>query len=274
MASETVPTLVAAGAMVAGGSLGGWQLWRCWTGRTRRWVRRPGETVLVLTWGPFGVLLLLGTGVFILLGEPVGVAVGGVFCVAGFVLLVPGLLYQFFRPGWWGPRWFRELPAAARTPDVSDAITAVGVAFGARPEPASETIAAGQAVAFGPQVGRWRATFIDDPDAQAPAHALAIPGGVSGVLTLYRGGLVFAADRWEDQLRRAPTVLAVPLAEVGGGRVASAGAGPDGLRRRAKSRVRRARLVIGTGRGDLVFETGAARRIAARVAELIGGRVW
>lgn len=248
-------------------------LWRCWSGRSRGWARSDSSRVLVLTFAPFTGLLLLGTGLSALLGEPAGTVAAAVLVPPAFLLLIPGLIYMLFGGRWWGPRWFRRLSPGELEPDLTDVQTALSVAFATRPGFSSRDAAAQQAAGFGERLTRWRANYIYDPDTLQRPHALTVRGGAGGTLTLYRGGLSFAGNKWEDRLRLVPTVLTIPAAEILEARVVPARAGADGVRRKGFLwRSLFPRLVVTTRDQHHVFETMFAKRAAARVAELSGNR--
>lgn len=245
----------------------------CWSGRSRGWARYHGSRVWILGFAPFVGLILLGTGLLGLLGETVGGVAAAVLIPAAFVLLVPGLIYLFREPRWWGPRWFRRLSPRERQPDIMDAQTALAVALATRPGFASRDQAARQAADFGDRFARWRANHIHDPDTLERAHGLAVRGGSRGVLTLYRGGLTFAANRWEDALRNEPTVLAIPAVQVRRTRTVPARAGADGVRRPGvRWRSLFPRLVVTTPDQEYLFEVMFASRAAARIAAVCGGQ--
>ena len=94
--------------MTLGGAAFLWYLWRCWAGRSRGWTRHGAGQVMVLGPGPSAGFFTLGTGLFWLLGDPVGLYLGTSLFLVAFVLLLPGLGYLLFAPRWWGPRWLRQ----------------------------------------------------------------------------------------------------------------------------------------------------------------------
>lgn len=223
--------------------------------------------------GPFGALMLLGTGLVLLLGEPFGAAVAAPLYGCALVLLAPGLLYHLFRPRWWGPRWFRELAPEQCEPDLSDPHTALSALLSRRREVHSGVAAEVYAGAFGGRLARWRANLIYDPDTRQRAHGLTVRGGIGGVLALHQGGLVFAGNWAEDRLRQEPTVLAVPMSDIRGARVVPARAGVDGVPRPGflhRSLFRR--LVVDTSADALLFEVRRAERVAALLAKVTGTR--
>jgi hypothetical protein len=84
-------------------------LWQRWTGRSRHWAARGGSHGFILGLGPPAGLFLLGIGLAGLLPTPVGPALGLILAMAALALLVPGLIYVFGEPRWWGPRWYRRM---------------------------------------------------------------------------------------------------------------------------------------------------------------------
>ncbi len=243
----------------------------CWTGRLRGWTRRAWWDQWVLGFAPGLGALVLGVGLLRLFGKPVGPVIGSVLVLAGFVLLVPGMVYVFFEPRWWGPRWFRRLSARERRPDIRDPLTALMVAGSAGPRCSSWKDAARAATAYGPVTGRWRAGHVYDPDTRDRAHGMAWRGTVTGTLTLYRAGLSFAGAPFEDTLRGEPSVIALASGDIVSARVVPPRAGPDGVPRRGILwRSLLPRVVIETKTsGEYVFEVTFAKRVAARVAETV-----
>lgn len=251
---------------------------RCWSGRNRKWARRQWSPELVLGVLPFFGPIMLGAGLYGLLGKPVGEVLGVGLTTVAFVLAPPCLIYLVFHPRWWGPRWFRRLTPAERTPDLDDPFTALLVGLSSRARFSSARLAAkdvgraGSAMA----VASWRAGYVYDPTTTGRAHGLAGRGTVHGRLTLYPGGVTFAANRLEDRLRATPTVVVLPAADITGVRIVPARADADGVRHRGpRWRSLLPRLVIDTSplTGDgqrYLFEVSRAHVVAARIQVLAG----
>lgn len=219
-----VPFLAGAGFLL--------YVWWCWSGRSRRWATRAFMDVLVLWCLPTLGVILIAFAVKVVVSDPVGdlllwvgVAVGWL----GFVAAVLELLGV--QPRWWGPRWYHDLQASNPQPDLQDPLTAV-VTSAMAPAPFSSDRTAARVFGEAPVV-RWRGKYVHDPDTRHREHGFAVPGAVGGHLTLYPGGLTFAASATEDSLRDRPTVVAVSAAQVLGTRVVPAWAGADGSSARA-----------------------------------------
>jgi hypothetical protein len=247
--------------------------WRCWSGRSRAWVRRTWSPQVVLGLLPGLGFAALAAGVQVMVGPWAGPVVA-VLMTIGFVLLVLGIVYIVFEPSWWGPRWFRRLPARDRMPDISDPLTAATVGFSRRPAAASgEQVRRAAGRLGGRPVARWGGGYVYDPDTSERAHGMARRGTVMGDLTLYPHGLTFAAKRWEDVLRDEPTVLVLPSDEIRTVRVVPARAGADGETRRGRLwRSVYPRLVVESTGGRYVFDVafGGAARAASRIGALVG----
>jgi hypothetical protein len=247
-------------------------VWWCWSGRSRRWATRAFMDVLVLWCLPALGVVQIAFAVKVVVSDPVGdlllwvgVAVGWL----GFIAAVPGLLGV--QPRWWGPRWYHDLQATNPQPDLQDPLTAV-VTSAIVSAPFSSDYKAAHVFGEAP-VARWRGSYVHDPDTRHREHGLAVPGAVGGHLTLYAGGLTFAASATEDSLRdRSTTLVVVPAAEVIGARVVPARAGADGVVR--KGWFRRSlypRLVVDTRVGPLLFEVVGAKRKAAKISTVLRG---
>jgi len=239
----------------------------CWTGRSRAWARRTAGRQWVLGIGPPFGLLLLGGGLAALLGRPAGTTTGTVLFLAAMLALLPCGLFLLFEPAWWGPGWYRRRSPAQRTPDLSDPYTAVVTGLARSP---ARPAAPPAAHSFGDLVTAVRATYVYDPDTLARPHGLTPRGGVTGRLSLHHGGLVFVASEWAERLGAGPGHVVVPMADVTAVRVVPARAGADGVPRPGVAyRSLFRRLVVETGTDSYVFEVGRARRLAARVAQLM-----
>jgi hypothetical protein len=252
-----VPFLAGAGILV--------YVWWCWSGRSRRWATRAFTNQLVYAILPGLGLFLIAAAVKNMVGDPAGellVAVATAVGLLGFIALL-------FEPRWWGPRWYHDLQAGNPQPDLSDRLTAVWVSSTA-PAPFGSDLKVAQAFGETP-VARWRGDCVYDPDTRHREHGLAVPGAVAGHLTLYPGGLTFAASATEDSLRDRSTVVVVPAAEVVGARVVPARAGADGVVRRGVLwRSLYPRLVVDTRAGSLLFEVAGAKAKAAKITETFG----
>lgn len=262
-------------ATVVGALLVGYAI-RCWSGRNRRWARRQWSPELVLGVLPFFGPIVLGAGLYGLLGKPVGEALGVGLTAVAVVLTPPCLIYLMFHPRWWGPRWFRRLTPAQRRPDLGHPFTALLFALSAHARFSSARQAADaveQAAPVSAEV-RWRSGYVYDPTATERPHGLAPRGTVRGYLTLYPDAVTFAASRREDVLRGTPTVLVLPAAEIVDARVVRHGATADGVRQdNASWHSLLPRLVIETrpaadGRRQYLFDVSRAGTVAARISAL------
>jgi hypothetical protein len=242
-------------------------VWRCWSGRSRRWATRAFTNQMVYALLPGMGAILVAFAVKVVFGDPLGnllMAVAVVVCILGLVALI-------FEPRWWGPRWYHDLHASNPQPDLQDPLTAV-VTSATVPAPFSSRLKAARAFGETP-VARWRGSYVHDPDTRHREHGLAAPGAVGGHLTLYPGGLTFAATATEDSLRDQSTVVVVPAAEVIRARVVPARAGADGvIRKGVMWRSLYRRLVVDTRAGPLLFEVAGAKAKAAKITETLGLR--
>jgi hypothetical protein len=258
-----VPFLAGVGMLV--------YVWWCWSGRSRRWASRAFMDVMVLWSLPTLGVILIAFAVKVVLSDLVGdllmwvgVAVGWL----GFIAAVLGLLGVQAR--WWGPRWYHDLQTSNPQPDLSDRLTALWISSTV-PAPFSSDRKAAQAFEEAP-VARWRGNYVYDPDDRHRTHGLAVPGAVAGHLTLYRGGLTFAASAAEDSLRDRSTTLVVSAAKVTGVRVVPARAGADGVVRKGWMwRSLSPRLVVDTRAGPLLFEVVGARHKAVKISTVLLG---
>jgi hypothetical protein len=252
-----VPFLAGAGILL--------YVWRCWSGRSRRWATQAFTNQMVYALLPGMGAILVAFAVKTVLGDPLGnllVAAAVVVCFLGLVALV-------FEPRWWGPRWYHDLQASNPQPDLNDGLTALWVSSTA-PALFSSDLKATQAFGETP-VARWTGNYVYDPDDRRRTHGLAVPGAVAGHLTLYPGGLAFAARATEDSLRNRSTVVVVPAAEVIGAHVVPARAGADGVVRKGVLwRSLYPRLVVDTRTGPLLFEVAGAKAKAAKIMQTLG----
>ena len=259
--------MIAALVTLAGAALLALAAWG-WAGRTHRarwWVGRPFGPQLVLGVTPGLGLILLGAGILALAGTFAALLVA-LPVLLGAVLELAGMFDLL--PRWWGPRWYRELPAGRRGLDTSGALAAAMTGFLGRPGVTSAGKAAARFGARAP-IASWRAGWVYDPDTDERAHGMSRRGTIDGRLTLYPGGIVFAASRAEDVLRERTTVVAVASADITDVRVVPARAGADGRPRRGVlHRSWFPRLVVHTADAAHVFDVawGRARRVAERLA--------
>jgi hypothetical protein len=253
-----VPLLAGAGTL--------FHVWRCWSGRSRRWATQAFTNQLVYAILPGLGAVLVAFGVVVLVGGPVGdllMAVAVVICLLGVVALV-------FEPRWWGPGWYHELRRSDPQPDLQDPLTAL-VTGATTPAAAFSSQAEAARALGGAAVARWRGNYVHDPDARQREHGLGAPGAVGGHLLLYPGGLAFAASALEDRLRDRPTVVVVPAAEVITARVVPARAGADGVVRKGiVGRSLYPRLVVDTRSGSLLFDVVGAKAKAAKIMQTLG----
>jgi hypothetical protein len=108
-----IPVLAGAGIL--------FYVWRCWSGRSRRWATQAFTNQLVYAILPGLGAVFVAFGVMMLVGDPVGdllMAVAIVVCLLGVVALV-------FEPRWWGPEWYHELLRRDPQPDLHDPLTAL-----------------------------------------------------------------------------------------------------------------------------------------------------
>jgi hypothetical protein len=252
-----IPLLAGAGILL--------YVWYCWSGRSRRWATQAFTNQLIYAILPGLGAVFVAFGVMMLVGDPAGslvMAVAVTVCLLGLVALV-------FEPRWWGPRWYHELARSDPQPDLHDPLTAL-VTSATTPAPFSSQAEAAQALG-GTAVARWRGSYVHDPDARHRDHGIAAPGAIGGHLTLYPGGLAFAASAIEDRLRDRPTVVVVPAAEVLTARVVPARAGTDGVVRRGiLGRSLYPRLVVDTRSGSLLFDVAGAKAKAAKIMQTLG----
>jgi hypothetical protein len=253
-----VPFLAGAGILL--------YVWWCWSGRSRRWGTRVFMDLMVLWCLPTMGVFLVAFAVKIVVSDPAGdllVAVATAVGLLGFVALL-------FEPRWWGPRWYHDLQASNPQPDLRDPLTAVSVSSTV-PAPFSSDRKAAHAFGETSALAWWRGNYVHDPDTRHREHGLAVPGAVGGHLTLYPGGLTFAASATEDSLRDQSTVVVVPGAEVTGAWVVPARAGADGVVRKGWMwRSLYPRLVVDTRAGPLLFEVAGARAKAAKITATLG----
>jgi hypothetical protein len=110
-------------------------VWRCWSGRSRRWATRAFTNQMVYALLPGMGAILVAFAVKVVFGDPLGnllMAVAVVVCFLGLVALI-------FEPRWWGPRWYHDLQASNPQPDLQDPLTAV-VTSAAVPAPFSSRL--------------------------------------------------------------------------------------------------------------------------------------
>jgi hypothetical protein len=256
-----IPFLVGVGMLV--------YVWRCWSGRSRRWATRVYGDVMVLlalpTLGVFSIAFAV---------KMVSDSAGSLLVTLATIIGLLGLIAMGFeaigvQPRWWGPGWYHDVQASNWKPDLSHRPTAALVSSTV-PAPFSSDRNAAQAFE-GMPVARWWANYVWDPDEGRRAHGLSPPGGVLGHLTLYPSGLTFAANAREDSLRDRSTVVMRSAAEVIGARVVPARAGADGVLRKGWwQRSPLPRLVVDTRTGSLLFEVVGAKAKAARISDTLG----
>jgi hypothetical protein len=253
-----VPILAGAGTL--------FYVWRCWSGRSRRWATQAFTNQLVYAILPGLGAVLVAFGVVALVGGPVG----NLLMAAAVVLCLLGLVVLVFEPRWWGPRWYHELRRSGPEPDLQDPLTALVTGATTPAAPFSSQAEAAEALG-GTAVARWRGSYVHDPDARHREHGLAAVGAVGGHLLLYPGGLAFTANALEDRLRDRPTVVVVPAAEVITARVVPARAGVDGVVRKGiVGRSLYPRLVVDTRSGSLLFDVVGAKAKAAKILQTLG----
>jgi hypothetical protein len=243
-----------------------------WAGRSRMarwWVGRPFGPQLVLGLLPGLGLLVLGGGLLALAGTAVALAVA-LPMLLGAVLELAGM--SSLLPGWWGPKWYRQLPRDRREfdPERSAAAAAI-VGFLGRPGVTSSAEASARFGRAKP-VASWRAGWVYDADTDQRIHGMSHKGTIDGRLTLYPSGVVFAASRAEDTLRGKSTVVAVRGDDITEVRVVPPRAGADGRPR--AGRLYRSwfpRLVVRTTAETYLFDVawGQAGKVAERLYTLI-----
>jgi hypothetical protein len=267
------PTASHVVVVIIGAALLGLAIW-AWLGRTRRsrwWVRSPYGDQVMLGVVPgiglivfcVGLLTLTGPWITLLIALPVLFGAALEFSVI-FARL----------PRWWGPKWFREMSEAERRADPSNAFAAAVVGLTEQPGVVSTREAASRFGGDKP-LGSWRGGWVYDPDTDERAHGMSRKGTVDGRLTLYPSGIVFAASRAEDALRRKGTVVAVRTDDIVDVRVVPARAGADGTQRKGVLyRSVFARLVVQTTETAHVFEVawGRAKVLRDRLADVVPER--
>jgi hypothetical protein len=263
---DTSSALILGAAPILAGAGVLFYVWRCWSGRSRRWATQAFTNQLVYAILPGLGALFVAFGVMMLVGG----RVGDVVMTAAVVVCLLGLVVLVFEPRWWGPRWYHDLRASNPQPDLQDPLTAL--ATGATtPAPLFSSQAEAAEALGGTAVARWRGNYVHDPDARHREHGLAAPGTVGGHLLLYPGGLAFAASAFEDRLRERPTVVVVPATEVITARVVPARAGTDGVVRKGIiGRSLYPRLVVDTQSGSLLFDVVGAKAKAAKILQTLG----
>jgi|tagenome__1003787_1003787.scaffolds.fasta_scaffold20983301_10 hypothetical protein len=172
-----------------------------WTGRWRHLamsVIAPNWTWTVL---PSMALILLTYSLHPLVGDAVG------YVALPFAMW--SVAMAFSDPGWYGPRWWRELdqegePMALEAPDNAYMYAAMGPGLGDEGSlPRAERMMAGATPA-----ARIRGTLVTNRFGRP--SALQKPGVVEGEFLLYPRGIVFAASRTEDKMRRRAVVERLP----------------------------------------------------------------
>jgi hypothetical protein len=245
-----------------------------WRGRSRRsrwWVRSPFGGQVMLGLVPGLGLIILGAGLLTLVG-PWFTAVVALPVLFGAALEFAVIFARL--PHWWGPRWYRRLSESERRADHTHAFAAAVVGLTGCPGVVSAKEAAARYRDDEP-LGSWRGGWVYDPDTDDRTHGMSRKGTVDGRLTLYRSGLVFAASRVEDALRRKGTVIAIDADDIVDVRVVPARAGADGRRRTGVLyRSWFPRLVVETAEIAHVFDVawGRARQVKDRCARFVPER--
>ncbi len=214
----------------------------------------PGLALIVL---PMGILTITGPSLAPLLVPLV---------LFGFLLDLAGMFSLL--PRWWGPRWYRELPASRRDLDPARSpIAAAMLGFGGRPGVVSAREAKARVGRVKP-VASWRGGWVYDPDTDKRVHAMSRKGTIDGRLTLYPSALVFAASRAEDVLRAKSNVLVISTDEISEVHVVPPRAGADGRPRRGTFyRSWFPRVVVRTEEEAFIFDVagGQARKVAEQL---------
>lgn len=154
----------------------------CLTGRYKGWARDSRGPLLVLAGLPGLGLILLVSGVARMLDLTEGVL--GLIGLVGALTLV-ALVITTVRPGWWGPRWYRE-----RVASRSRRLSLLKQPDAARDAAGRFTSEYSEAV--------FEALFDDEPLEHWPAtlvHDLDRGTGHDGQLVLLPGKLVFMGDK-------------------------------------------------------------------------------
>ncbi|HEU0286394.1 MAG TPA: hypothetical protein VFR22_05060 [Nocardioidaceae bacterium] len=245
-----------------------------WRGRSRRsrwWVGSPYGGQVMLGLVPGLGLIILSMGLLTLIG-PWFTAVAGLPILFGAALVLAVIFARL--PRWWGPGWYREMSEAERRADLTNAFAAAVVGLTDRPGVVSAKDAADRYRGDRP-LGSWRGGWVHDPDTDERAHGMSRKGTIDGRLTLYPSGLVFAASRAEDALRRKGTVIAIDTHDIVDVRVVPARAGADGRPRSGVLyRSWFPRLVVETPDVEQVFDVawGRARQVRDRCAGVVPER--
>jgi hypothetical protein len=240
--------------------------YRAWTGRWRSWVgTRQDALVITLYPGAGAGFLLGGLGTLGVIPDdsPIGMVL--------LLILIVGLLFSFWTPKWWGPRWYRERDRDAG-PNLRDPLTAVGYAAvaAAQPRDRQPEHPYPPVEMLGPVLTSWSGSWINGDESAPAAHGLTHAGAVEGKLHLHERGVSFISSRPEELIRGEATGQAFSADEVHGVRVVPRGAGPDGQPREASgARSLFPRLVLDTQLGPQLFEVTSAKRTAARIAETL-----
>ncbi|MGH8793271.1 MAG: hypothetical protein ACRDXX_11575 [Stackebrandtia sp.] len=251
-----------------------------WRGRSRRsrwWVGSAFGPQLMLGVVPGLGLLIFCAGMLTLAegaGSPLFDATAFAVAVALPMLFAVALEFAgifALMPKWWAPRWYRQMSEAERRADTRDAFTAAVVSLGERPGMSSTREAAAKFGDVTPR-GSWRGGWVYDPDTDERTHGMSGKGAVDGRLTVYPTGVVFAASRAEDALRRKGTVVAVDAADIVEVRVVPPRAGADGRQRKGVLyRSLFPRLVVHTSGDAHVFDVawGRAKQVRDELTPII-----
>jgi hypothetical protein len=238
--------------------------WLVWSGR---W-RSLGLSVIAANWAwtslPFMAMVLLSYGL-----QPL---VGNVLYAITFPIAIACVVLLLWEPKWFGPRWWRELdregePMSLDAPDNAYLYAAMGADLGSDGSiPQAERMMAGATLE-----ARVRGTLVTDRFGRP--SALQKPGVVEGEFRLYQRGIVFAATRMEDKMRRRPVVE-----RLAGDRIRHVERLPRGTREGGGRSFRNLGTLVSTtlrivAEGDSwIVETVHGRRLLAEMERLYGVR--
>jgi hypothetical protein len=236
--------------------------WLVWTGR---W-RAPGTDVWQPNWAwttqPFVACMCLAFALEPALGNALWYPV---------VLLIPVMVVFFFwRPKWFGPRWWRERDTSQIDMNYGPNLVAAGLLKPDLGEHGSLATVE-RTMAPAEPFAKLRAALVDDRYGR-PTRAQR-PGIVEGYLLIYERGLAFAATRSEDKFRDQPTILRMPAGALRRARRLPHGVDADGETRMrdVKTRVMPRVRIDGTD-GSWILETRHAGRLLAELERRFGVR--
>jgi hypothetical protein len=234
--------------------------WLVWTGR---W-KAAGTDVWQPNWAwttqPVVSLMCLGFALAPTLGDAVWYPV--------VLALVVAVVFFFWEPDWFGPRWWRERDKGHVDMSYGPNVVAAGLLKPDLGERGS-LAAAERTMAPARPYAKLRAALVDDRYGR-PSRAQR-PGIVEGYVLLYERGLVFAARPSEDRFRDAPTILRMQAASLRRVQRLGHGVDADGQTRMRDIKTRvMPRVRIDGGEGSWILETRHAGRLVAELERRYG----